>query len=221
MWNVPQPRDACASVWANPRSLAATDGITFVFSSSGYLDVSVPPVCLSRTYGFSSECAPFPARGFPHSDIRGSTPAYGSPRLFVVRHVLLRLLAPRHPPCALRSLSYVNPHDAMHHADSTYVNNHDAMHHADSISLALTAVILAHFFTTRQQHDVSVHDVEHRADSISPVGFALVFAHCCHVRTPVSWWSCFVLASIRFAIRFSRCMGVQSDSVERTSPLSA
>ena len=28
-------------VWAIPRSLAATRGITIVFSSSGYLDVSV------------------------------------------------------------------------------------------------------------------------------------------------------------------------------------
>ena len=104
-WNVPQPRRACSSVWANPRSLAATDGITIVFSSSGYLDVSVPPVCLSFAYEFSQECATSLSRRFPHSDIRGSTPAYGSPRLFVVRHVLLRLLAPRHPPCALRSLS--------------------------------------------------------------------------------------------------------------------
>ena len=33
-------------VWASPRSLAATDGITFVFYSWGYLDVSVPPVRL-------------------------------------------------------------------------------------------------------------------------------------------------------------------------------
>ena len=33
-------------VWANPISLAATIGITIVFSSSGYLDVSVPRVCL-------------------------------------------------------------------------------------------------------------------------------------------------------------------------------
>ena len=32
------------SVWAGPRSLAATDGITVVFYSWGYLDVSVPPV---------------------------------------------------------------------------------------------------------------------------------------------------------------------------------
>ena len=29
-------------VWANPRSLATTNGITFVFSSFRYLDVSVP-----------------------------------------------------------------------------------------------------------------------------------------------------------------------------------
>ena len=32
-------------VWALPRSLATTEGISFDFSSSGYLDVSVPPVC--------------------------------------------------------------------------------------------------------------------------------------------------------------------------------
>ena len=31
-------------VWASPRSLATTCGITFVFFSWGYLDVSVPPV---------------------------------------------------------------------------------------------------------------------------------------------------------------------------------
>ena len=34
------------TVWASPRSLAATDGITFVFFSCGYLDVSVPRVRL-------------------------------------------------------------------------------------------------------------------------------------------------------------------------------
>ena len=32
-------------VWANPRSLATTCGIIIIFSSSGYLDVSVPRVC--------------------------------------------------------------------------------------------------------------------------------------------------------------------------------
>ena len=33
-------------VWAVPRSLATTKGISVDFSSSGYLDVSVPQVCL-------------------------------------------------------------------------------------------------------------------------------------------------------------------------------
>ena len=35
-------------VWAGPRSLAATDGITIVFFSCGYLDVSVPRVRLMQ-----------------------------------------------------------------------------------------------------------------------------------------------------------------------------
>ena len=39
--------------------------------------------------------------GFPHSDISGSLRTYRSPKLFVVRHVLHRLLVPRHSPCAL------------------------------------------------------------------------------------------------------------------------
>ena len=45
-----------------------------------------------------------PPAGFPHSDIPGSTPACGSPRLFAACHVLLRQSVPRHPPCALLRL---------------------------------------------------------------------------------------------------------------------
>ena len=47
----------------------------------------------------------FCPRGFPHSEIPGSKPACGSPRLIAACHVLLRLLLPRHPPCALSSLT--------------------------------------------------------------------------------------------------------------------
>src|SRR5438093_9088427 len=43
--------------------------------------------------------------GFPHSDILGSTSARDSPKLFAACHVLHRLLAPRHPPRALCSLT--------------------------------------------------------------------------------------------------------------------
>ena len=40
-----QPHNASTMVWAIPRSLAATSGISIDFYSSGYLDVSVPQVC--------------------------------------------------------------------------------------------------------------------------------------------------------------------------------
>ena len=37
-----------ATVWANPRSIASTWGITIVLFSTGYLDVSVPRVSFFR-----------------------------------------------------------------------------------------------------------------------------------------------------------------------------
>ena len=43
--------------------------------------------------------------GFPHSDICGSKLICSSPQLFAACHVLLRLLMPRHSPCALSSLT--------------------------------------------------------------------------------------------------------------------
>jgi hypothetical protein len=43
--------------------------------------------------------------GFPHSEIPGSRPVSGSPRLFAAIHVLHRLPTPRHPSYALRSLT--------------------------------------------------------------------------------------------------------------------
>ena len=65
------------------------------------------PGFASGTYEFS---AGSPIReGFPHSDIRGSTIARISPRLFAACHVLHRLLAPRHPPNALVSLTIQTP----------------------------------------------------------------------------------------------------------------
>ena len=42
--------------------------------------------------------------GFPHSEIRASTPACGSTRLIAACHVLHRLPVPRHPPYALSIL---------------------------------------------------------------------------------------------------------------------
>ncbi len=78
-----------APVWARPVSLAATPGITFVFSSSGYLDVSVhrvPPMALWRLPPFSRHGG----RVFP-----GRVSPFRHPR--ITAHVRL--------PAAFRSLS--------------------------------------------------------------------------------------------------------------------
>ena len=98
------PRRARTTVWALPRSHAATYGIDVSFSSSAYLDVSVQRVpfhtlCIGvwMTEVFSA--------GFPHSDISGSMDICSSPKLFAAYHVFHRLLVPRHPPCALLRLT--------------------------------------------------------------------------------------------------------------------
>ena len=71
-----------------------------VFSSSPYLDVSVQAVPLLRLCIGLSIMRVFRI-GFPHSDIHGSKVMCTSPWLFAAYHVFLRLLVPRHPPCAL------------------------------------------------------------------------------------------------------------------------
>ena len=93
-------------VWPLPRSLATTCGISFDFSSSGYLDVSVPRVphlhllIQCRFHGSS----PW---GFPHSEICGSKLICSSPQLIAACHVLHRLPMPRHSPYALLRLNYL------------------------------------------------------------------------------------------------------------------
>jgi hypothetical protein len=46
-----------------------------------------------------------PSEGLPHSEIPGSKPVCGSPRLIAACHVLHRFSAPRHPPSTLSSLT--------------------------------------------------------------------------------------------------------------------
>ena len=85
-------------------SLAATQEIAFAFSSSRYLDVSVPWVCLP--YPMYSDKDTIPLRMVvPHSEIFGSKLTYSSPKHIGVSPVLHRLLVSRHPPCALSNLT--------------------------------------------------------------------------------------------------------------------
>ena len=74
-----------------------------VFSSSGYLDVSVHRVPL-HTLWIGVWMIRVLRTRFPHSDICGSRIICISPQLFAAYHVFLRLLVPRHPPCALLCL---------------------------------------------------------------------------------------------------------------------
>jgi hypothetical protein len=112
--------------WPGPRSLATTSGVSVDVLSSGYLDVSVPrvrfftPILFRARYplvitGYSNPVDTahrrtagfeYPAieGGFPHSEIDGSKAVRTSPSLIAAYHVLHRLLPPRHPPDALRSL---------------------------------------------------------------------------------------------------------------------
>ena len=101
-----EPRSARTPVWALSISLAATLKIEFSFSSSGYLDVSVHRVPSVHLCIQCTVTGVLPA-GFPHSDIHGSMDICSSPWLFAAYHVFLRLLVPRHPPCALISLTNV------------------------------------------------------------------------------------------------------------------
>ena len=98
------PRRARTTVWALPRSLAATYGIDVSFSSSGYLDVSVPRVPFHKLWIHLWMTVVHTA-GFPHSEISGSKDICSSPKLFAAYHVFHRLLVPRHPPCALTTLT--------------------------------------------------------------------------------------------------------------------
>ena len=99
-----EPRSARTPVWALSISLAATLEIDVSFFSSGYLDVSVhrvPSVHLWIQCTVTEVCS----AGFPHSEIAGSMDICSSPTLIAAYHVFHRLLVPRHPPCALISLT--------------------------------------------------------------------------------------------------------------------
>ena len=108
-----EPRHARTPVWPLSISLAATLEIDkFSFSSSGYLDVSVhqvPDAWLCIHHTTTEVCS---AR-FPHSEISGSKCICHSPKLFAAYHVFHRLLVPRHPPCALYSLTNFTIHIAL------------------------------------------------------------------------------------------------------------
>src|SRR2546425_1974015 len=64
--------------------------------------------CLPPAYGFSRGYLNMTRGGLPHSEIPGSKLICSSPGLIAACHVLHRLLAPRHSPYTLSSLTIRN-----------------------------------------------------------------------------------------------------------------
>ena len=95
-------------VWALPLSLAATQGISFDFSSCRYLDGSLPCVSHQTAYFIQLLTAVIQTTGLPHSDTHASSAVGASAWLFAAIRVLLRLAAPRHPPWTLLHLTILS-----------------------------------------------------------------------------------------------------------------
>jgi hypothetical protein len=96
------------TVWADPLSLATTQGVEVSFLSSGYLDVSVPQLASTHPMDSGASTTALPVVGFPIRKSRDQRSVSTSPGLIAAAHVLHRLLAPRHPPCALSLLIVKN-----------------------------------------------------------------------------------------------------------------
>jgi hypothetical protein len=90
-----------ARVWALPFSLATTQGVEVSFLSSGYLDVSVPQLASSCPMYSGTGTRALPRVSFLIRKSPDQRLVSTSPRHIAAAHVLHRLLAPRHPPCAL------------------------------------------------------------------------------------------------------------------------
>ncbi len=96
-----------ASVWALPLSLAATNGITVLFSfHPGTKMFQFPDLPHSALF-YSDGCRRHSLGGVAPFGYPRILACNGSPRHFAVCCVLHRLLAPRYPPCALCSLTNV------------------------------------------------------------------------------------------------------------------
>ena len=111
----PRPCVATRPVWAPPRSLATTKGITDLFS--------LPPgTKMFQFPGFASPhhavMSAIRADGLSHSEIPASMAICAYTGLIAAYHVLHRLREPRHPPCALfcfAVLHYTPPNTRTRH----------------------------------------------------------------------------------------------------------
>src|ERR1700682_782443 len=104
--------------------------------------------------------AALPAVGFPIRISPDQSLVSGSPTLFAATHVLLRLLSPRHPSCALCSLV---------------------------ISLPCSSILL--FEKTRVQRGSVVNRNLRPTTTHLPTSISLLLAHLQFSKIAKSWWS--------------------------------
>ena len=86
-WSYYAAEAGTSAVWALPRSLATTGGITDLFSLPPGTKMFQFPGFASRIRGMTG----LQPDGLSHSEIRGSRVICTSPRLFAAYHVLHRL----------------------------------------------------------------------------------------------------------------------------------
>ena len=112
---VPRPRDSIAGRLYHCHGLGSSrfarrySGNRCCFLFLRVLRWFTSPGRPPRDYVFITRITQDHCAGFPHSDIDGSRDVCSSPSLIAAYHVLPRLHAPRHPPCALGSLPTFRP----------------------------------------------------------------------------------------------------------------
>ena len=135
----PRPCVATRPVWAPPRSLATTKGITDLFS--------LPPgTKMFQFPGFASPhqavMSAIRADGLSHSEIPASLAICAYTGLIAAYHVLHRLREPRHPPCALFCFAVLHYTPPKTHATSAPARHPKGAATAGGGELILSAVVL-------------------------------------------------------------------------------
>ena len=101
-------------MWVSSHGLASSDFARHYFRNLGWFLFLALLRCFSSGGSphipilFSIWCCDITHSGLLHSDICGSILACNSPQLFAAYRVLRRLPMPRHPPCALISLTLLD-----------------------------------------------------------------------------------------------------------------
>ena len=126
--------------------------------------------------------------GFPHSDIHGSSLASSSPWLFAGSRVLHRLLSPRHPSCALSTLTSRSLASQRALRQAPYSHNgvrvelrgsfrHLALSHIHSASRYRSSALAARYVRLRFARRLQIYEVI-RCPGTCPENWREVEAEC-------------------------------------------